>query len=75
MHTTSKKVVSIDFGTSSSCVAVEGENGIELLTLSATETGRDDINIYENPTCVMIYRWKEIYKQWKKENTDYFPLF
>ncbi len=69
-----KKVVSIDFGTSSSCVAVEGENGIELLTLSATETGRDDINIYENPTCVMIYRWKEIYKQWKKENTDYFPF-
>ncbi len=66
-----RKVVSIDFGTSSSCVAVEGENGIELLTLSAIEDGREDINIYENPTCVMIYRWKEIYEQWRKENKNF----
>lgn len=66
-----KKVVSIDFGTSSSCVAVEGENGIELLTLSAKESGGNDINIYENPTCVMLYRWREIYKQWRKENKNF----
>lgn len=63
-----KSVVSIDFGTSSSCVAVRGENGVELITLSAEED--KNINIYENPTCVMIYRWKEIYEQWKKENDD-----
>lgn len=65
-----KSVVSIDFGTSSSCVAVRGENGVELITLSAEEEDKKDINIYENPTCVMIYRWKEIYEQWRKDNDD-----
>lgn len=69
------KTVSIDFGTSSSCVAVEGENGIiELLTLSSNEEPDADIqqiNIYENPTYVMLYRWKEIYKQWKRENVNF----
>lgn len=69
----SRHTVSIDFGTSSSCVAVRDNNGIELLTLSARGEGRDDINIYENPTCIMLYRWKEMYEQWKIENT-YFPL-
>ncbi len=64
-----KNVVSIDFGTSSSCVAVRGEDGVELITLSAAEENKN-INIYENPTCVMIYRWKDIYEQWKKENED-----
>ncbi len=63
-----KKTVSIDFGTSSTCVAVQGENGIELLTLSAGENSEDDINIYENPTYIMIYRWNEIYHQWRAEN-------
>ncbi len=69
----SKHTVSIDFGTSSSCVAVSDNNGIELLTLSARGEGRDDINIYENPTCIMLYRWEEIYRQWKIDNTR-FPL-
>lgn len=68
-----RNTVSIDFGTSSSCVAIKGNKGIELLTLSADEAGQDGINIYENPTCVMIYRWKEIYQQWRMDN-DYFPL-
>lgn len=66
-------IVSIDFGTSSSCVATRGENGIELLTLSASEEDNDDINIYENPTCIMLYRWEEIYQQWQLDNED-FPL-
>lgn len=68
-----KNTVSIDFGTSSSCVAVNGENNIELLTISSGESGKGTINIYENPTCVMLYRWDEIYQQWQKENPD-FPL-
>lgn len=68
-----KNTVSIDFGTSSSCVAIKGNRGIELLTLSADGEGREDINIYENPTCVMIYRWKEIYQQWKMDEY-HFPL-
>lgn len=67
------KTVSIDFGTSSSCVAVEGDNGIELLTLSSDEmlNPEEQINIYENPTYVMIYRWGEIYDQWKRENGNF----
>lgn len=68
-----KNSVSIDFGTSSSCVAVRGDDGVELLTLSASEDTNGSINIYENPTCVMIYRWEEIYHQWKLENDEY-PL-
>ncbi len=68
-----KNMVSIDFGTSSSCVAVRGDDGVELLTLSASEDSDKNINIYENPTCIMLYRWEEIYQQWKNENDDY-PL-
>ena len=68
-----KNVVSIDFGTSSSCVAVRGEDGVELLTLSASEDSNESVNIYENPTCVMLYRWEEIYQQWKLDNED-FPI-
>jgi len=69
-----KGAVSIDFGTSSSCVAVRGdEGGIELLTLSASEESNELVNIYENPTYIMLYRWEEIYNQWKLENED-FPL-
>lgn len=67
------KTVSVDFGTSSSCVAVEGKNGIELLTLSSDElpNAGQNMNIYENPTYMMIYRWKEIYDQWRRENGNY----
>lgn len=67
------KTISIDFGTSSSCVAVEGENGIELLTLSSDEISYPEkqINIYENPTYAMIYRWGEIYAQWRRENGNF----
>jgi len=68
-----KNVVSIDFGTSSSCVAVRGEDGVELLTLSASEDSNESVNVYENPTCIMLYRWEEIYHQWRLENED-FPL-
>lgn len=63
------KTASIDFGTSASCVAVEGTNGIELLTISSDELN-DNINVYENPTCIMIHRWKEFYGQWKLENAN-----
>lgn len=72
-----KSVVSIDFGTSSTCVAVRNGKDIELLTLSSEKLSmeREDgaNNQFENPTNVMIYRWKEIYKQWKRDNES-FPL-
>ena len=67
------RTVSIDFGTSSTCVAVEGNNGIELLTLSSDEllNAGQKMNIYENPTYMMVYRWKDIYDQCRKENGNF----
>ncbi len=56
---------SIDFGTSSTCVAIEGANGQpELLSLSSDDDGYNEINIFENPTNIMVYNWGELYKQW-----------
>lgn len=69
-----KDIVSIDFGTSSTCVAVKGSEGqsYELMTLAAND--ESDGNIYENPTYIMIYRWEEIYQQWQQDN-EAFPMF
>lgn len=74
-----KGVVSIDFGTSSTCVAVRKGKDIELLTLSSErlneEKDEDEVvNQFENPTNIMIYRWEEIYKQWSHENKNS-PMF
>lgn len=68
--------VSIDFGTSSTCVAVKNGKEIELLTLSSEELEANDssVNRFENPTNIMIYRWERIYEQWKNENQS-LPLF
>lgn len=63
------KAVSIDFGTSSSCVAVRDGKEISLLTLSNKEES-DDNNQFENPTNVMIFRWEELYNQWKNDNNS-----
>ena len=67
--------VSIDFGTSSTCVAVKKGRDTVLLTLSSERLGIEDSNVnkFENPTNIMIYRWEKIYDQWKKENES-FPL-
>lgn len=60
---------SIDFGTSSTCVAIERNGRNELLTLSPVADDDDDAgNIYENPTNIMIYDWDALYSEWKKEN-------
>lgn len=77
-----KNLVSIDFGTSSTCVAVQKGRDIELLTLSSEKllSGTDDeltalvgdINVYENPTNMMLFDWSTLYDQWKNEN-EYFP--
>jgi hypothetical protein len=68
--------VSIDFGTSSTCVAVKNGMDIALLTLSSYKLELEDssVNRFENPTTLMIYRWEKIYEQWKKENES-LPLF
>lgn len=69
-HLQQSKIVSIDFGTSSTCVAVRNGKDISLLTLSSENLGE---NQFENPTNLMIYRWDNIYEQWKKENES-FPI-
>lgn len=68
----SKRPVSIDFGTSSTCVAVNNGDKIELLTLSS-ENLIEEFNVFENPTSIMVYNWENIYSQWKKENNN-FPI-
>ena len=65
-------VVSIDFGTSSTCAAVKGTGIPELITLSGegkrNESSGD--NQYENPTNLMIYNWDEFYRQWEHSNKN-----
>lgn len=66
---------SIDFGTSSTCVAIERNNKNELLTLSpiGDNDGDDEEevgNIFENPTNIMIYDWEALYAEWKNENAS-----
>ena len=66
--------VSIDFGTSSTCVAISNSGRIEFMTLSSENEIEEGYNKYENPTNIMIYRWGDLYKQWKNENKN-LPLF
>ena len=73
-HLMDKNPVSIDFGTSASCAAVnDKESGkAKLFRLSGSEKIGNDSkdNPYENPTNLMIYRWDEIYKQWQAANQN-----
>ena len=65
-------LVSIDFGTSSTCAAIKGELKPQLFTLSGggkRDVGEGD-NPYENPTNLMIYRWDELYRQWQAKNPN-----
>lgn len=67
--------VSIDFGTSSTCVAVRDGKETSLLTISSEEDSENDgENKFENPTNIMLYRWSDVYKQWRHENES-FPIF
>ncbi len=65
----SEEPASIDFGTSSTCVAIRGENGQpELLTISSEDSRGKKYNKYENPTNIMLFRWDSLYREWKLEN-------
>lgn len=67
----SDSVVSIDFGTSSTCAAFQPSGNIQLLRLSGdlktTKTGE---KVYENPTNLMLYDWDAFYSQWSNDNPD-----
>ena len=59
---------SIDFGTSSTCVAIDGPDGDpELLSLSGDNDSA--VNIYENPTNLMIFDWNALCGQWVEDKT------
>ena len=64
-------IVSIDFGTSSTCAAVKRTGNPELITLSGEfkRTSEGD-NQYENPTNLMVYNWNEFYRQWERANRN-----
>lgn len=70
-HLLKSDIVSIDFGTSSTCAAIIGQHGHELITLSGEKKidPNGNNNQYENPTNLMIYDWNEFYRQWKHDNT------
>lgn len=57
--------VSIDFGTSSTCVAID-DGSIKMVTLAPDNDGKDFYNIYENPTNLKIYSWEELCELWCK---------
>ena len=63
--------VSIDFGTSSTCVAInEGKPRLIQLTSMNDVKQLDNIkvNLYETPTNLIVYQWDKLYQQWRKEN-------
>lgn len=70
-HLLEGKMVSIDFGTSSTCAAIKIGEKSQLFTLSGIDKRcEDDDNPYENPTNLMIYHWEEVYKQWQMDNDN-----
>ncbi len=64
----SNDLVSIDFGTSSTCAAIDDH----LITLSGPGKRNVDSkdNPYENPTNLMIYDWDRMYPQWDESNEN-----
>lgn len=69
----SRKAASVDFGTSSTCVAIDGEEGSELLSLSPQDEENTSGNIFENPTNIMIYNWEALRGEWRIGN-DNMPI-
>ncbi|MBK9285093.1 MAG: hypothetical protein IPM51_12370, partial [Sphingobacteriaceae bacterium] len=56
--------VSIDFGTSSTCIACNGGDKLISFTDKITDRNKD----YENPTSFIIYNWEKIFKTWDPAN-------
>ena len=69
-----RSIVSIDFGTSSTCAAVRDVGRNRLITLSGqyknNQTADSLNNIYENPTNILIYNWDEVFRQWDVANSN-----
>lgn len=56
-------IVSIDFGTSSTCIAYD--NGKKMLSFNDSPAGDLD---YENPTALSIFNWRAVYHTWRRDN-------
>lgn len=57
--------VSIDFGTSSTCIAIKKGAVAKPLSVDFIGESKDD---FESPTALMIFNWDEIYQKWIKLN-------
>ena len=55
--------VSIDFGTSSTCIAYD--KGKKMFAFTDNPKGIAD---YENPTSILLYNWRKIFSTWDKKN-------
>ena len=70
-HLLDGKMVSIDFGTSSTCAAIQIGKLSKLFTLSGpAKRSENEDNPFENPTNLMIYNWDEIFNQWQMDNEN-----
>ena len=66
-------VVSIDFGTSSTCVAI-GSNIAQLVEMSRDDFGKSASNVYEIPTMLRIFNWNKLNKKWLDTTNDKRPV-
>ncbi|MGN1137344.1 MAG: hypothetical protein ACI4SF_14135 [Oscillospiraceae bacterium] len=67
-----RHAASIDFGTTSTCVAIETTAGKELLTIS--ESADNSSSKYENPTNLMMFDWESLFKTWIEDNKSTMPI-
>lgn len=65
----SKEIAAIDFGTSSSCIAINNSSAQRVL-ISLEEPDKRGKQAYENPTNLLIKDWKEFYKNWKNREVE-----
>lgn len=61
------KKAAIDFGTSSTCIAISRGGKKELLLLEKCDEYED--KAYENPTNLLFKNWEELYEEWKDRDT------
>ncbi|MCM1506599.1 MAG: hypothetical protein NC177_05625 [Ruminococcus flavefaciens] len=65
-----RHIVSVDFGTSSSCVAYINDDGQKELKSLCEVESVDGENIFENPTNIMVYDWKSVYREWIEDTNN-----
>lgn len=79
------KIVAVDFGTSSTCVAYNSDGGTRLMTFVSNPLTEEEWykekekhelyqDPYETPTAINVFNWESIYKTWDLKN-DCIPHF